>query len=115
ELFPNRSSTRRFVLPCTTRGTMILSFCMLTAMGTAPASPRFEPTVIEVDMSAFFSIKSEVSEGEEQREHDQIYPGVARVLEDAGIPIAAPQVDDDRELLEVASVPTVDVHARQAN
>lgn len=81
---------------------MILSFCILAAVSTA--APEYPPTVVEVDLSAFFSIKSEVSEGEQEREHDQIYPGVARILHAAGVPIAAPPTENERELLEIAGV-----------
>jgi len=86
---------------------MILSFCVFAAMNHA--APEFAPTVVEVDLSAFFSIKSEISKGEQEREHDQIYPSVVRVLHAAGVPIAAPPTENERELLEIAGVPAVDV------
>lgn len=90
---------------------MILSLCILAAVNHA--APEFAPTVVEVDLSAFFSIKSEISQGEQEREHDQIYPSVVRVLHAAGVPIAAPPSENERELLEIAGVPAVDVEPPQ--
>lgn len=92
---------------------MNILLSIVAAIRSASADPTFGPTTLEVDLSAFFSLKSEVSEGEEEREHTQIFPGVARILHDAGVPLIDPTREDDRELLKVAGVPTVDVPAAQ--
>lgn len=70
------------------------------------SGPEYLPTELEIDLDAFFSLKSETSADAQEREFMQIYPGLARVLVAAGVPIVAPRDHLEKELLELAGVAT---------
>lgn len=84
---------------------MISILCLLAGTGALTIA-EYPPTTIVVDLSDFFNQNTELSARHEELDYQHIYPGVARLLNEAAVPIHTPQGDRERELLQAADIPT---------
>lgn len=71
-------------------------------------SATYPETAIQVDLSSLFIEESDVTAEIQRDDFEEIYPGVARVLHDAGVPLVEPSSDIEGTLLDNAGISTVE-------